>query len=336
MRLEKYHRDTAFLYPDLETGCPPNERELTLELITQITMIVNSANNILTELVDGGNFSFVNCMPTVHMECISDVATHFINYENVRICVASFDQYDYTKNYQNLIGAYQSGKTGISHLIALHISSRPQKAIFAEDSQFDTIITTSLDNLENILVSIMFDISIYHYFGLSSDLPARKDFNTIKYCYLLHKYNEKEQTDLYGRELPQSPLYLPISLPHVKKLDRRIKQESRQEVVYEMLDSFATFLSESSMAIKIEKDAEGDLVGPNPPIPNDISSEVQETIHEQKNLNKFIIVFLKDSTGKLIKKVLKYTPEEKVPCWVEKQYEGETLYKIIFVKQRGD
>ena len=336
MEQKRYRRDTAFLYPSLEEECSPSERELTLELITQITAIVNSANSVLTELVDGGNFSFVNCMPTVHMECISDISTRFVDYENVRICVTGFDEHDYTTRYQDLIKAYQSGNTGISHLISLRIISRQQKAIFAEDNQFDTSITTSLDYLENILVSIMFDISVYHYFGLSSDLPDRKDFNTIKYDYLLHKYTEKEQLDNYGKVFPETPLYLPISLPDVRKLDRRIKHDSRQEVVNEILVSFASFLSESLMAIKVEKDSEGDIVGPSPSIPDDIFAEVEKTIHENKGLKKFVIVFLKDSTENSIKKVIQYTPEGKVPCWVEKKYEGETLYKIVFVKQRDD
>lgn len=337
MRQKNYRRDTAFLYPELEE-CPFPQKLHTLELITQITAIVTAANNQLMELVDGGTFSFVNCIPSVHMECVSDVSVNSIDYENIRICVARFDEYDYTENYQELIQEYRSGQTGISHLVALNITSHQQKALFLEDKQkqFDTVITTSLDHLENILVSIMFDISIYHYFGLSSDLPYRKKFNRIKFDYLLHKYDARWQTENYGNPFPETPIYLPISLPGVRKLDRRTKPESRQEAVKEVLDSFATFLAESSIALRVIKDSDGDFRSVHSSIPDDLSSEVEGIIRQRNDAKKFSIVFLKNSTEKVTAKVVEYTEQEKLPCWVEKAFEDDMFYKIITVEQGGD
>lgn len=337
MKQKNYRRDTAFLYPELE-DCPLEEKIHTLELITQITAIVTAANNLLMELVDGGTFSFVNCIPSVHMECISNVPTNSADYENIRICVAHFDEYDYTENYQGLIQEYKSGRTGISHLVALNITSRQQKALFSADKEknFDTIITTSLDHLEHVLVSIMFDISIYHYFGLSNELPYRKKFNNIKFDYLVQKLDKKQQGENYGEIFPQEPIYLPISLPGIRKLGRRVKPESRKEAVKEMLNTFATFLAESSMSVQVKKDSQGDIISTSPLIPDDLYSEVEEIIQERSNIKKFSIVFLNNSTKNLTAKVVEYTDQGNLPCWVEKTFEDDIFYKIITVEQGGD
>lgn len=334
---ERYRRNTAFLYPDLEK-CTPGERLNTLQLIAQITAKVTSANNTLMELIDGGNFSFVNCMPTVHMECVSDASITPEDYENVRICVSQFDQHDYTAGYKDLVNAYRTGMAKISHLVALNITSRPQKTSFSEDKnkQFDTIVTLNLNHLESILVSIMFDISIYHYFGLSNDLPDRKQFNEIKFTYLSNKYDFRFQSENYGQRFPQNPIYLPGSLPEVRKLKLQVGQENSQKIVKDMLDSFATFLAESSIAIHIEKDSDGDMVGPHSLLPSDLSDQVQKIIRKYKNSPKFAIIFLKDSTGNIISKVVECLNNGNFPCWIEKSDEMHMLYKIVSVKQGGE
>lgn len=336
MKPESYRRDTAFLYPDLET-CTPEQRIQTLELITRITAIVTAANSELAELVDGGNFSYVNCMPEVYMECVSDASISTEDYENVRICVAKFDQFDYLPCYKSLTNAYQSGITKISHLVALCITRHQQKAVFSKDEAgyFDSIITTSLDQLESILVSILFDISIYHYFGLSNNLSDRKKFNEIKYQYLLHKYDQKYQIDNYGRAFPTSPIYLPLSLPEVKTLNRRTKRESRQEIVIQMLNKFATFLSESLMAVHVMKDADGYIMNPSS-VPLNLRDHMEKIVYDKKDLQKFFVVFLENSTGNLTSKVLKYPEKGGLACWIEKGDELQTFYKIVLVKQGGD
>jgi len=337
MKQKNYRRETAFLYPELEK-CAFEQKLHTLGLITQITAIVTAANNQLVELIEGGTFSFINCMPSVHMECISDISSNFLNYENVRICVVRFDEYDYTENYQKLLQEYKSGQTGISHLVALNITSRQQKALFLEDQQgqFDSVISTSLDHLESILVSIMFDIAMYHYFGLSNDLPFRKRFNKLKFEYLTHKYDKKWQSDNYGSAFPEKNIYLPVSLPEVRKLDRRAKLESRQKAVKEMLDSFATFLAESSLAIQVIKDSDGDFRGLHSDIPEDLEPEVENTIHERNDEKKFSIIFFKNSTEKVSGKVVRCFKEGRLSCWVEKSTENDSLYKIITVEHGGD
>lgn len=331
--LGNYQRNTAFLYPDLEK-ISTDERRRTLGLITQITAIVNLANKELLELVDGGTFSFVNCMPKVHMECVSDMPTKFSDSDSVRICIASFDEYDYTNNYNDLINQYKSGQTRISHLVALHITSHSQRIRFSEDKakKFDAIITTCLDSLEKVLVSIMFDISLYHYYRLSDDLSDRKRFNEIKYEYLLKKFSEREQEELYGCVLPRdTSIYLPISMQEVKIIGRRTRSDTRQDAVSQMLDSYATFLAESSMAIRINKDRNGNMMQcvNTPP---EIASLCKDILHEKKNLEKYVIVFFRSSTESYESIVLEYNEFDKVPCWIEKIHEEKAFYKIFLVK----
>lgn len=329
-----YRRDTAFLYPNL-VDISSEERLRTLGLISQITAIVNLANRELAELVDGGTFSFVNCMPKVHMECISDVVENFTDCDNVRICVTSYNSYDYTNNYDALIQRYRHGKTGISHLVALRITGHPQKVQFTPDKndQFDAVITTSLDYLETILVSIMFDISLYHYYGLSNHLPERKRFNETKYNYLLQKYTAKEQEDIYGNAFSEIPIYLPISLPEVRKIDRRIRSDSRQNAVDDMLDAYATFLANSDLSIAIYKDHDGNILQPWDQIPKDITKTVEDVVRNHKDLEEYVIIFLNGSTGNHKPIVLQYGEGGKIPCWIEKSCEGKNIYKIVSVKQ---
>lgn len=340
LRSKSYPRDTVFLYPKLENSSF-QERIDTLELINQITAIVKMANHELRELVDGGNFSYVNCMPNVHMECVSDVSTNFDsdgdNYKNIRICIAQFDQYDYLDNYSQLINAYQKGQTQISHLVGLNITRQTQRPKFTEDKNgnFDTLINTSLEFLENILVAIMFDISLYHYFGLSDDILTRKKFNEVKFKYIAGKLDTRAQNTIYGGKLPGSPIYLPISLPEIKKLDRRIKHESRQEMVREMLNSFATFLVSSSMAIHVNRDNDGAILEPSSSIPREIFPQVEKLVLENAEVERFAILFFqgKDSTEILTPKVLEYKAEGTVDCWIEKESEMLTLKIIVSVRQ---
>lgn len=330
-----YQRNTVFLYPDL-AGCGPDERMSILNLITEITSIVQMANRQFQELINSGKFSFVNCMPKVYMRCVSDDPEVFEDQDNVRICVTKFDSHDYTANYQSLTRKYKSGETNISHLVALNLYSRPQKTQFFPDpnDQFNVIINTSMDFLEKILVSIMFDISLYHYFLLSNSLHERKIFNTIKYKYIVDHYTPEKQKDNYGAILsPNSTMYLPISLPEVKKISRHAERDTRQCAVARLLQLFATFLV-CTQSLCITSDQQGNIMNPSDKLPKEIQETVERLVLENCRFSEYIIVFLHDSAQKYQPIVLECENGE-VPCWITRDCEGKAFRHVILVKQLG-
>lgn len=333
---ERYQRNTAFLYPDL-TNCTQEERLDTLGLIADLTTIAEIANRQLQDLINGGNFSFVNCMPKVYMRCVSDDSESFRDEDNVRICVTKYNNHDYTSNYQTLAKKYKAGETNISHLVALELSSRSQKTQFSVDvnDQFNAVISASMDSLEKILISIMFDISLYRYFSLSDSLPERKKFNAIKYQYITECYTAKDQEEHYGRVLPQDKvMYLPISLPKVKKIDRCIKRESRQKAVSEMLELFSTFLAQAK-SLRMKRDKKGVILESSDKLPKDISHDVERIAQERLALEKYVIVFLLDSAGNRKSLVLECKEDGTVPCWITKDCEGKAVQHIVWVEQAG-
>lgn len=342
---KEYQRNTVFLYPDL-TKCSQEERLCTLNLITKLTAVVKMANRQLKDLIEGGKFSFVNCMPEVYMHCVSDDPATFgeqdnkergKKQDNVRICVTNFDGHDYTENYQELVRKYKAGETNISHLVALDLSTIPRGTQFSPDNneKFNAVISTSMESLETVLVSIMFDISLYHYFLLSDDLRDRKKFNEVKYKYIINQFTQAEQRTHYGAVLSSDRiLYLPISLPKVKIINRRTKIESRQDAVEELLKMFATFLARS-ISLQVIRDEQGNIMDSSDELPREIYKDIECIVRENAKLGEYIIVFLPDSTEKAKPFILEFDNDGVVPSWITKDCEGKTIQNIILVRQ-GD
>ena len=328
-------RNTAFLYPDLASG-NQEERRYTLNLITSLTAIVQSANRQLKNLIEGGNFSFVKCMPEVQMHCITEELDVLDDRDNVRICVTRYDGHDYTTYYDRLTSEYVSGQTRISHLVALDLYSTTRATQFSRDDKkhFDAVISTCMENLEAVLVSILLDISLYHYFLLSDDLIERRKFNETKYNYLIDNlaFSEKK---VYGIEsLTGGPMYLPFSLPEVKVINRRTKNENRQEMVKKLLQRYATFLARSS-SLKIIKDQKGNIKDSSDSLPQEIQRTVESVVKEHTNFDEYVIVFSSDSTNNLTHQVLEFDESGSLPSWITKDSEKKAFPYIILVVEEG-
>lgn len=326
-------RNTAFLYPDLASE-NQKERRCTLNLITSLTAIVQSANRQLKNLIEGGSFSFVKCMPEVQMHCITEEMDVLDDLDNVRICVTRYDGHDYTLYYDKLTREYVSGHTRISHLVALDLYSTTCHTQFSRDEnkQFDAVISTCLETLEAVLVSIMFDISLYHYFLLSDDLIERKKFNEIKYDHLIKNLTDSEKK-VYGTEsLVDGPIYLPFSLPEVKVINRRTKNENRQEMVKKLLQRYATFLARST-SLKIKKDQKGNIKDSSDSLPQEIQRTVESVLKEHTNSDEYVIVFSSDSTNNLTHQVLEFDESGSLPSWITKDSEKKAFPYIILVEE---
>lgn len=314
-------------------------------LMPDIITSVSLANSEFRHLVEGGQFSFVNCMPTVHMQCVDEDDYEMLEHpENIRICVVKFDNYDYTKNYRKLLDHYKNGKIEISHLVALYITSHQQKIKFEQDAseEFDAIISVGLDSLTKVLLAIMFDISLYHYFLLSDGFEQRRDFNRHKYKYVSELYGRPDQEELFGGDLPLLSddigvkLYLPISWAEVKPIKKSHKDESRQKAIGRMLQTFANFLADE-LSLGVLVDAEGKITNCSAQLPEEISDIVKKTVCEQKDADtEYLMIFFEDSTKLLHlleEPLVQFKKDGKFPCWINKSHEGKGLRYIVRVRR---
>ena len=180
------------------------------------------------------------------MKCIGDYYNETEDYSNVRICIAKYDDIDYTANYSKIIEERKRGSE-ISHLVALYISSRHKNIVFKNDesAKFDAIIETDLDHLVVLLTSVMVDISLYHYFMLSSDYKFRSEFNNHKFRYIFNTMSPETIRKVYGNSVvKEKPIYLPFSLQKVGEVIRRTKIESKNETIDSLIYEFAILLTE--------------------------------------------------------------------------------------------
>lgn len=254
----KLERKTIFLYP--KTSEIDHELyQTTSQLITRIQKVVVISNRLIEEILCSSCFSSVKCKPTVDMKCVGNNVEDFSDYSNVRICVAKYDNLDYTSNYMKIVDEVKNEKIDISHLIALHIYSnhRPINFYKDENNQFDAVVETDLDHLEHLLTAIMLDISLYHYFSLSSDLKFRRNFNSIKSNYIFNVLKEDDARKTYGETVKSGcPKYLPFSLKWVIELNRRTKKSAKNDTIQTLIQNYGIFLIET-IAKNLEVDEYG-------------------------------------------------------------------------------
>lgn len=284
-------RKTVFLYPAM-TNLTSDEIKLTNNLIASMNFIVNSVNELVRTVLTGGNFAFIDYLPSVLLKCVTDDDPSDFNCKNVRICIIGFNNIDYKSNYKKIINEFASGKSDISHLVAIHIvdGKKPPKFVFDESKCFDVLIHTSMDDLENVLASIMLDISLYHYFSLSGDLDKRKTFNIKKHKYLRSTLTLDKQKDIYGQAIDERPIYLSFSLERINILSRRKKLESRSETINDLIHDFESFIL-SVLSHEIKCNNRGSIFNPDEHR-NSIQNfdKIEDYIREHKNLDQYYVI----------------------------------------------
>lgn len=291
-----------------------------------------------------GCFSSVKCKPTIDMRCVGEAADKFSDYSNVRICVVKYDNFDYSSNYRNIIEAVKNDKNDISHLVALYIHSNPNHRSFKfykdDKNSFDAIIETDLDHLEHLLTAIMLDISLYHHFSLPDDLNFRKSFNNIKFNYILNKTTIDDLKPIFGDLInKESPIYLPFSMKRVLELNRRIRQEKRNETINLLTKDYALFLVET-ISKNIWIDEKGYISNLDEIKKEEYFSFVESYIKEQRvgkllgNQNKILILTSDVLTKKSIPIVIEYNSSDtNIDSWLNLLNTEVEKYYIMFLKR---
>lgn len=336
---KRIERKTAFLYPtfaemDRETVL------ITNDLITNINLVVRAANDSIKNILSQGGFSFINCFPTVLMKPISEESTVNIDSNNVRICILQYNDIDYSENYSSLINDYNLGTSDISHLVAISIQDRDQKVQFEVDpqSRFDVVVKTNIDRLKLVLVAIMLDISLYHYFLQSNLLSDRKCFNKIKLKYISNFWKE-ELYNLYGiRDSDSLPSYLPISWKYAAKFERYKAKDSRREQILSLIDDYANFLL-NSIAYEVVFNENGRIA--NNPSNDSIKnlSLVQDYISKKyiDSKDKKISFIIPDNATEIDQiNMIEYCTDDfnKIRSWMNKELEDIESYQIITAFER--
>lgn len=233
-------RKTLFLYPKLE-NLDIHKQIKIIDLITHLKIIVNVSNEKIARILRDSSFAYVRCLPSVNVEELC--AEMLINeeVERVRVCVIGYNEASYENSYSHICQQYVQNKLNISHLVGVKINTSVNSVSFykPEGSPFDVIIETGLFNLENILVSIMLDISIYHYFALSNDIQYRRKFSALK----MNSIRESNHINEYGDNVNLGEIhYLPFTYPYVKKISED-KNGEISSIINEALDEYFEFIA---------------------------------------------------------------------------------------------
>ena len=334
-------RKILFLYPEL-SSLEKNECDEIWKLLTDIERIANSANSAIEEILCSHCFQTIKCKPSISMKVVDNSVTDFKVESNVRICIAKHGTTDYTSYYSKIIDEFKRETSEISHLVALVISRTETKINFHADPQnnFDALITVDLNHLDVLLESIMLDISLYHYFSLSTEPIKRKQFNQYKFSYIVGTFSS-EMLSLYGGNLDKNlPIYLPISFYRMVEYGRRTKMDSKNETIRSLIADYADFLLQQ-YSYNYHYNENGSI--PYDEKRNGYGSQVSDfvrnnsrTLQLMKEKKTFFVIFyLQDSSKKLSPLVIEYSEKKDCSDWIQHIGEIDCEY-IIFHFSRGE
>lgn len=277
------NRTVLFLYPDFETYNTEDQNLIT-KLISDLKLIINASNTKIGKILQDGSFSYIRCLPFIEMEDATKKPSDDL-VDLVRVCVIGYNDKNYENIYSDICDDYEKNKLDITHLVGLKINSSLEtiKFIKPNNSSFDVVIETNLSNLELILISIMLDTSIYHYFSLNNDIKYRKSFSKLK----IQGIKELNYIEDYGKDTDFSKIdYLPFSYPYVKRYFKshgENKNEVCKKVTDDLIKDFFSFII-SCVCIMFEYNNRKEPI--NPYI-KDINQNVKNVLNKTIKDDKF-------------------------------------------------
>lgn len=293
-------RQTLFLYPNLSNLVNEKQDDI-LRLITRLKIIVNNSNDKIERILRSSSFAYVRCMPSVNIEEMSSDTFADKEAERVRVCVIGYNDESYESSYRNICTQYKENKLNISHLVGVKINKNVASVKFyrPEQSPFDVIVEMKLCDLEDILVSIMLDISIYHYFSLSNEIEYRRKFSAIK----MNIIKESEHINDYGDiDNIDNIDYLPFSYPYVKEISIN-KAENTFKFISNALSDYFKFIKKY-VCTTIDFNKHKELNNPYCYKEKGMSDEQIDTISEfvskSSDINNECFVILKDDEKPII------------------------------------
>ena len=237
------NRTVLFMYPDLG-DVDAKEQNTIIRIISDLKLIISESNRQIGKILqEEANFSYIRCLPIIGMEEANKQPTEE-NIDFVRVCVIGYDHKNYEESYKEICSQYEKNKLNISHLIGVKIDSQSTSVKFSkpDNSPFDVIVESNFDSLVAILISIMLDTSLYHYFSLNNDIAYRKNFSNIKMEGIKKELKEEDYDEISNLE---NIRYLPLSYPYIKKylkLSKKNTETSKESVINDLINYYFEFV----------------------------------------------------------------------------------------------
>lgn len=107
----------------------------------------------------------------------------------------------------------------------------------SDNESFSAVIESGVDELSKIIISIMLDIALYHYFKLPNNLLYRQSFGIVKKEFLEDSLSRTEMRSIYGSSFNSRKdiRYLSISSLFIDNI------YENPEAITELLKTFTRF-----------------------------------------------------------------------------------------------
>ena len=275
-----YRRIVLFLYPNVEDF--PNDviREKVVDLKESLYYIISDVNELVARVFSSDAFVNSKYIPVIESQAINKVYNEVKedDIHDIRICVTSFEDYDFSDKYCHLISKEKLAKNDVSHLLSVKLFSKTKKYLWktSEDENYSAVIETGVNELGKVIVSIMLDIALYHYFRLPADLSYRQSFSMIKKQYLDLSMSSIARKASFGTpdEKRLEIRYLPISLPYVDDIQKN--PDKIKELIKKFTDLYYKHVIPVAYIDLKNNDIEFDIE--NQKVPSDNPEEFKKLI----------------------------------------------------------
>lgn len=227
---DTYRRKVLFLYPNAEEFTDKVIVEKIEDLVDSLYYIIREANEFVSRTFSSNVFVNSKYIPIIESQAINKVYDEVTedDIHGLRLCVTSFDEIDFSDKYSGLISKKSLDENDISHLLSIKLCSKSKKYSWrdSENENFSALIETGVNELAKIIICIMLDIALYHYFKLPKGLIYRQSFGLIKKEFLNASLSNNEMKSVFGSpDTKRSNIkYLSISLSYVDDIDREPKE----------------------------------------------------------------------------------------------------------------
>ncbi len=234
-------RKVLFLYPNIEDFSDNTDREKIVDLVNSLYYIIADANKFVTQAFSSDVFVNSRYIPVIEAQAVNKMQDDFCedDIHGLRLCVTSFDNCDFSDKYNKLISKKKLDENDISHLLSLKLFSNSKKYSWkaCEGEAFSAVVETGVNELTQVIVSVMLDIALYHYFKLPNRLDYRQSFGLTKKDFIDASLSKQQMKSVYGSaaDKREGIRYLPISLQYIDS----IKEDFSQ--MQGLLDDFTGF-----------------------------------------------------------------------------------------------
>jgi len=235
--------------------------------------------------------------------------------KDLRVCIIKFNDCDYTDIYVEYLRNLDFKANNISHLIAITINDRMEeepkwKNPSITNCHINAEVECNRNYLGVIILSILFDIVLYHAYGLSQDYDVRRKYKLEKTKFIHNTFHD-EILSLYGNS-PENLIdvkYLPLSYKYIMESNATLISP---EVFEKLVNDFNEIFIKMISTIFIDKiiitqnkfKLDSNIFENN--LPDSVSEVIEKNISKIKEAKRnycLLCCFTEDSTEEQIHKI---------------------------------